>query len=365
MDIGGWLRGLGLEQYEQAFRENEIDLRVLPQLTADDLKNLGVATIGHRRLLLKAIADLAAGAGRAAAEDVPAASPANATADAERRQLEPSASASSDEIESKRGWLSTIVKIAGAGVVVFAIYSAVSPFFCSECFFLESVAMNDMFAKLGYDSKFVQGGIAAADEAIEANDYRKRIFDFDSDGHVGSIYHQLTTQSVGNIVFGEPKTVEHGKLEELHFFKYEIPGLGIGLEALAEIIESITSWKRRKVSKELSCTPNCGPDTWLARVQFDGAPQIIDVSGADMLRYVRERSEGMFLEQSNVTPNSVTPADFFAFVAFETKQYTDPCTRNMLRLGFSPDSISPGEWDARNLVGRYQISECNFLIGAI
>jgi class 3 adenylate cyclase/predicted ATPase len=87
MDIGGWLRGLGLERYEQAFRENEIDLRVLPELTADDLKELGVAAIGHRRLLLKAIADLAAGAGRAAAEDVPAASPANATDEAERRQL--------------------------------------------------------------------------------------------------------------------------------------------------------------------------------------------------------------------------------------------------------------------------------------
>ena len=38
MDIGGWLRVLGLERYEQAFRENEIDLRVLPELTADDLK---------------------------------------------------------------------------------------------------------------------------------------------------------------------------------------------------------------------------------------------------------------------------------------------------------------------------------------
>jgi SAM domain (Sterile alpha motif) len=54
MDIGGWLRGLGLERYEQAFRENEIDLRVLPELTADDLKELGVAAIGHRRLLRKA-----------------------------------------------------------------------------------------------------------------------------------------------------------------------------------------------------------------------------------------------------------------------------------------------------------------------
>jgi class 3 adenylate cyclase len=87
MDIGGWLRRLGLQRYEQAFRENEIDLRVLPELTADDLKELGVAAIGHRRLLLKAIADLAADAGRAATEDVPATSRANATAEAERRQL--------------------------------------------------------------------------------------------------------------------------------------------------------------------------------------------------------------------------------------------------------------------------------------
>src|SRR5438477_1273459 len=87
MDIGGWLRGLGLERYMQAVRENESDRRVLPELTADDLKEPGVAAIGHRRLLLKAIADLAAGAGCAAAEDVPAASPANATAEAERRQL--------------------------------------------------------------------------------------------------------------------------------------------------------------------------------------------------------------------------------------------------------------------------------------
>src|SRR6201981_3148548 len=72
MDIGGWLRGLRLERYEQAFRENEVDLRVLPELTADDLKELGVAAIGHRRLLLKAIGDLAADARGPAAEDVPA-----------------------------------------------------------------------------------------------------------------------------------------------------------------------------------------------------------------------------------------------------------------------------------------------------
>ena len=41
MDIGGWLRSLGLEKYEAAFRENEIDETVLPSLTAEDLKDFG------------------------------------------------------------------------------------------------------------------------------------------------------------------------------------------------------------------------------------------------------------------------------------------------------------------------------------
>ena len=60
MDVGGWLRRLGLEQYEAAFRENEVDDTVLPSLTAQDLKDLGVGFVGHRRKLLDAIAALRA-----------------------------------------------------------------------------------------------------------------------------------------------------------------------------------------------------------------------------------------------------------------------------------------------------------------
>jgi len=60
MDVGGWLRRLGLEQYEAAFRENKIDDTVLPSLTAEDLKDLGVGFVGHRRKLLDAIAVLRA-----------------------------------------------------------------------------------------------------------------------------------------------------------------------------------------------------------------------------------------------------------------------------------------------------------------
>jgi hypothetical protein len=47
MDVGDWLRRLGLEQYEAAFRENEIDDTVLPSLTAEDLKDLGVGIVGQ------------------------------------------------------------------------------------------------------------------------------------------------------------------------------------------------------------------------------------------------------------------------------------------------------------------------------
>jgi class 3 adenylate cyclase len=58
MDLGGWLRSLGLGQYETAFRENAINEKVLPSLTAEDLKDLGVSMVGHRRMLLDAIAAL-------------------------------------------------------------------------------------------------------------------------------------------------------------------------------------------------------------------------------------------------------------------------------------------------------------------
>ena len=58
MDVAAWLRGLGLEQYAPAFRDNDVDGEVLPELTADDLISIGVTSVGHRRKLLDAIASL-------------------------------------------------------------------------------------------------------------------------------------------------------------------------------------------------------------------------------------------------------------------------------------------------------------------
>ena len=60
MDVGGWLRDLGLEEYEAAFRENGIDERVLRHVTTEDLRQIGVSAVGDRRKLLTAIGGLAA-----------------------------------------------------------------------------------------------------------------------------------------------------------------------------------------------------------------------------------------------------------------------------------------------------------------
>ena len=47
MDVADWLRALGLERYEATFRENDVDTKLLPNLTADDLRDLGVTSVGH------------------------------------------------------------------------------------------------------------------------------------------------------------------------------------------------------------------------------------------------------------------------------------------------------------------------------
>ena len=89
MDVGGWLRGLGLGQYEEKFRDNKIDADLLPRLTVDDLKDIGVSVVGDRRRLLDAIAVMA---GTGSPADVPASPTKSAPfkglqASAERRPI--------------------------------------------------------------------------------------------------------------------------------------------------------------------------------------------------------------------------------------------------------------------------------------
>jgi class 3 adenylate cyclase len=91
MDVVVWLRSLGLGQYEAAFRENEIDETVLPRLTQENLKELGVTALGHRLKLLDAIAALRADeSGKAPSADAtpPSTAPSASPEDrAERRQV--------------------------------------------------------------------------------------------------------------------------------------------------------------------------------------------------------------------------------------------------------------------------------------
>src|SRR5215469_8867966 len=87
MDVGGWLRSLGLGQYEALFRASEIDADILPELTEVDLEKLGVP-LGHRKRLLRAISGLAVPGTLATTSAAPAASTGARPQDAaERRQL--------------------------------------------------------------------------------------------------------------------------------------------------------------------------------------------------------------------------------------------------------------------------------------
>jgi class 3 adenylate cyclase/predicted ATPase len=85
MDVGEWLRGLGLEQHAPAFRDNDIDEQVLRRLTGEDLRELGVRSIGQRRRLLDAIAALRVEMPTAVQTAISRELPAQA--EAERRQL--------------------------------------------------------------------------------------------------------------------------------------------------------------------------------------------------------------------------------------------------------------------------------------
>src|SRR5262245_4535896 len=90
MDIANWLRGLGLEQYEPAFRANKIGENILSRLTAEDLKDLGVTCVGDRRRLLGAIALLRSRGKREVTVQIGSSMAPHqfaVTSDAERRQI--------------------------------------------------------------------------------------------------------------------------------------------------------------------------------------------------------------------------------------------------------------------------------------
>src|SRR5215471_13394455 len=81
--IADWLQKLGLGQYAQRFAENDISFSILPDLTDQHLKELGVSSLGHRLQLLRAIAELK----RAPEPSAAAAAPTAPHDIAERRQV--------------------------------------------------------------------------------------------------------------------------------------------------------------------------------------------------------------------------------------------------------------------------------------
>jgi class 3 adenylate cyclase/predicted ATPase len=87
LDIDGWLRGIGFAQYAEMFHANDIDIELLGRLTNDDLKDIGVVSLGHRKKLLEAIADL--GNAPAAALALPSVMPAPILATVARPPISP------------------------------------------------------------------------------------------------------------------------------------------------------------------------------------------------------------------------------------------------------------------------------------
>ena len=88
-EIADWLEKLGMSEYAQRFTENDIDFTILGDLTDQDLEKIGVASLGHRRKLLRAITDLKVVEKNGPVAFVAAASPATSQPvdTAERRQV--------------------------------------------------------------------------------------------------------------------------------------------------------------------------------------------------------------------------------------------------------------------------------------
>jgi hypothetical protein len=82
MNIATWLRQIGLERYERAFSANDITVAILPNLSDADLKEIGVTSLGHRKILLRGIAELSE-----FSSGIHNHLPSCATPTAERRQL--------------------------------------------------------------------------------------------------------------------------------------------------------------------------------------------------------------------------------------------------------------------------------------
>jgi class 3 adenylate cyclase/predicted ATPase len=273
MDIGGWLRGLGLERYEPAFRDNEIDLRVLPKLTADDLKELGVAAIGHRRLLIDAIAALRAEGAGAAADNAAAATPTRrAATEAERRQL---TVMFCDLVGSTA--LSAHIDPEDLAALIGAYHRAVTAQVERFSGYVAKYMGDGVLAYFGWPQAHEDNPVLAIEAALAVVDAVARLPE-----HLGSKPQVRIGIATGLVVVGE--LVGEGSAQEQAVVG-ETPNLAARLQALAESGQVVLAGATRRLVGDLFRLRELG------RQAVKGFPEPVDAFVVEGVAVAESRFE--------------------------------------------------------------------------
>ena len=217
MDIASWLHSLGLPQYEKAFRDNAIDMAVLPELTTEDLKDLGVSLVGHRRRLLRAIAAL-----RNEGNPQPVAKPrvVTVTTTAERRQL---TVMFCDLVGSTA--LSARLDPEDLREVIAAYHRTVAEIIARSDGFVSRYMGDGVLVYFGFPQAHEDDAERAVRAGLDAIDAVRRL-------DVGSVKLQARVGiATGLVVVGD--LIGHGAAQEQSVVG-ETPNLAARLQALAE-----------------------------------------------------------------------------------------------------------------------------------
>ena len=213
MKIAAWLQGLGLEQYQQVFCDNAIDASVLRELTADDLKELGVSLVGHRRKLLAAIAAL-----RSEVDDAPQSAAGETTA--ERRQL---TVMFCDLVGSTA--LSARLDPEDLREIIAAYHRSVAEIITRSGGFVSRYMGDGVLVYFGYPQAHEDDAERAARAGLTVIDAVRRL-------DVGSVKLQARVGiATGLVVVGD--LIGHGAAQEQSVVG-ETPNLAARLQALAE-----------------------------------------------------------------------------------------------------------------------------------
>jgi class 3 adenylate cyclase/predicted ATPase len=238
MDVAAWLRGLGLERYETAFRDNKIDWEALSKLTAEDLKDLGVLLGSHRRKLLKAIAALH-GKTDAAGER------ASGAPAAERRKL---TVMFCDLVDSTA--LSTRLDPEDLREVISAYHRAVAGVVAEFDGFVSRYMGDGVLVYFGYPQAHEDDAERAVRAGLGAVDAIGRL-------NVKSVKLQARVGiATGLVVVGD--LIGEGAAHEQSFLG-ETPNLAAGLQALAEPNAVVIAASTRRLVGDLFEYRDLGP----------------------------------------------------------------------------------------------------------